>query len=59
MPGLDGYDMRPASARSVLAIEKSMTEGHARSLLQMATGAGKTRMAVAPATQAGTWACHP
>lgn len=47
MPGLDGYDMRPASARSVLAIEKSMAEGKPRSLVQMATGAGKTRMAVA------------
>jgi type I restriction enzyme R subunit len=47
MPGLDGYDMRPASARSVLAIEASMAAGKPRSLVQMATGAGKTRMAVA------------
>jgi type I restriction enzyme R subunit len=47
MPSLDGYDMRPASARSVLAIEESMASGKPRSLVQMATGAGKTRMAVA------------
>ncbi len=49
MPNLDGYDMRPASARSVLAIEESMAlgKGGDRSLVQMATGAGKTRMAVA------------
>lgn len=47
MPSLDGYDMRPASARSVLAIEASMASGKPRSLVQMATGAGKTRMAVA------------
>ena len=46
MPGLDGYDMRPASERSVLAIEASMASGKPRSLVQMATGAGKTRMAV-------------
>lgn len=47
MPPLDAYDMRPASARSVLAIEASMASGKPRSLVQMATGAGKTRMAVA------------
>jgi type I restriction enzyme R subunit len=47
MPSLDGYDMRPASGRSVLAIEGSMASGKPRSLVQMATGAGKTRMAVA------------
>ena len=46
MPTLDGYDMRPASERSVLAIEASMASGKPRSLVQMATGAGKTRMAV-------------
>jgi len=46
MPSLDGYDMRPASERSVLAIEASMASGKPRSLVQMATGAGKTRMAV-------------
>ncbi len=46
MPSLDGYDMRPASERSVIAIEASMAAGKPRSLVQMATGAGKTRMAV-------------
>ncbi|MSW82862.1 MAG: DEAD/DEAH box helicase, partial [Actinobacteria bacterium] len=46
MPTLDGYDMRPASERSVVAIEASMAAGKPRSLVQMATGAGKTRMAV-------------
>ena len=46
MPSLQGYDMRPASERSVVAIEASMAAGKPRSLVQMATGAGKTRMAV-------------
>jgi type I restriction enzyme R subunit len=47
LPDTEGYDLRPASRRAVIAIEKSLSENqHSRSLVQMATGAGKTRMAV-------------
>lgn len=47
LPNTDGYDLRPASRRAVQAIEESLKQDrHSRSLVQMATGAGKTRMAV-------------
>jgi type I restriction enzyme R subunit len=47
LPNTDGYDLRPASRRAVIAIEESLKANqHSRSLVQMATGAGKTRMAV-------------
>jgi type I restriction enzyme, R subunit len=47
MPDTEGYDLRPASRRAVIAIEESLKANrHSRSLVQMATGAGKTRMAV-------------
>jgi type I restriction enzyme R subunit len=47
LPDTEGYDLRPASRRAVISIEKSLSENqHSRSLVQMATGAGKTRMAV-------------
>ena len=47
MPSYADYDLRPASKIAVGAIEKSLASGtHSRSLVQMATGAGKTRMAV-------------
>ncbi len=47
LPDTEGYDLRPASRRAVIAIEKSLQDNqHSRSLVQMATGAGKTRMAV-------------
>jgi type I restriction enzyme R subunit len=47
LPNTDGYDLRPASRRAIIAVEKSLVENqHSRSLVQMATGAGKTRMAV-------------
>lgn len=47
LPDTEGYDLRPASRRAVIAIEKSLKDDqHSRSLVQMATGAGKTRMAV-------------
>lgn len=50
IPNTDDYDLRPASRRSVLAIEESLQNNqHSRSLVQMATGAGKTRMAVTEA----------
>jgi type I restriction enzyme R subunit len=47
LPDTDGYDLRPASRRAIIAIEDSLKANqHSRSLVQMATGAGKTRMAV-------------
>ena len=47
MPPYEDYDLRPASKIAVGAIEASLAEQtHSRSLVQMATGAGKTRMAV-------------
>ena len=47
IPDTEGYDLRPASRRAVIAIEGSLKANqHSRSLVQMATGAGKTRMAV-------------
>jgi type I restriction enzyme R subunit len=47
LPPYQHYDLRPASKIAVGAIEKSLMEGKFdRSLVQMATGAGKTRMAV-------------
>jgi type I restriction enzyme R subunit len=50
LPDTEGYDLRPASRRAVIAIEQSLKDNqHSRSLVQMATGAGKTRMAVTEA----------
>ncbi len=47
LPAFDHYDLRPASRVAVAAVEQSLAGGHhSRSLVQMATGAGKTRMAV-------------
>jgi type I restriction enzyme R subunit len=47
MPSTDGYDLRPASERAIHNIEQWLqTDGRRRALVQMATGAGKTRMAV-------------
>ena len=47
MPPYEHYDLRPASKAAVGSIEKSLAEQrYSRSLVQMATGAGKTRMAV-------------
>lgn len=47
LPNTEGYDLRPASRRAIIAIEESLKANkYARSLVQMATGAGKTRMAV-------------
>ncbi len=47
LPNTDGYDLRPASRRAIISIEQSLKDNqHSRSLVQMATGAGKTRMAV-------------
>ena len=47
LPNTEGYDLRPASRRAIIAIEDSLKANqHSRSLVQMATGAGKTRMAV-------------
>lgn len=47
MPPTFGYDLRPASHRAIQSIEHWLkTDGRRRALVQMATGAGKTRMAV-------------
>ncbi len=47
MSSYGDYDLRPASKVAVGAIEKSLADQQfSRSLVQMATGAGKTRMAV-------------
>ena len=47
MPPFDHYDLRPAQFAAVANFEKSLAgQTHSRSLVQMATGAGKTRMAV-------------
>lgn len=50
MPTFDHYSLRPAQRASIAALEHSLSSGtHSRSLVQMATGAGKTRMAVTEA----------
>ena len=50
MPSYEDYDLRPASKNAVGKIEDSLkAQTHSRSLVQMATGAGKTRMAVTEA----------
>lgn len=47
MPPFDTYPMRPAQFDAVGGIEGSLAAGtHSRSLVQMATGAGKTYLAV-------------
>lgn len=47
LPSTDIYDLRPASRRAIIEVEKSLAQNqYSRSLVQMATGAGKTRMAV-------------
>ena len=47
MPPYQDYDLRPASKVAVGSIEASLaSDRYSRSLVQMATGAGKTRMAV-------------
>lgn len=48
LPPLADDDLRPASKRAIEGVEASLAAGRFdRSLVQMATGAGKTRMAVA------------
>ena len=50
LPSTDNYDLRPASRRAIISLEDSLKlNQHSRSLVQMATGAGKTRMAVTEA----------
>jgi type I restriction enzyme R subunit len=47
LPDTDAYDLRPASRVAINAVERSLKANKfSRSLVQMATGAGKTRMAV-------------
>ncbi|WP_230395595.1 DEAD/DEAH box helicase family protein [Plantactinospora alkalitolerans] len=46
MPALDGDGLRPAQIEAIRGLEKSLSEDRPRSLIQMATGAGKTFTAV-------------
>ncbi|WP_422772041.1 DEAD/DEAH box helicase family protein [Plantactinospora sp. WMMC1484] len=46
MPALDGEGLRPAQVDAIRGVERSLSEDRARSLIQMATGAGKTFTAV-------------
>jgi type I restriction enzyme R subunit len=45
MPPLDARDLWPVQARAIRNLERSLAEGRPRSLVQMATGSGKTRVA--------------
>lgn len=49
LPPLDDRGMRPASARAVRNLENSLAQDRPRALIQMATGSGKTVMAIAEA----------
>jgi type I restriction enzyme R subunit len=56
MPDYESYDLRPASKVAVGALERSLAANtHSRSLVQMATGAGKTRMAVTESYRLLQW----
>ena len=46
MPVLEIGDLRECQFNAINSIEKSLTENHPRILVQMATGAGKTIMAI-------------
>lgn len=47
MPSYDHYPLRPAQRDALAGVERSLQSGsHSRSLVQMATGAGKTFFAV-------------
>ncbi|MGI5213133.1 DEAD/DEAH box helicase family protein [Plantactinospora sp. CA-290183] len=46
MPALDGAGLRPAQVDAIRGLERSLAEDRPRSLIQMATGAGKTFTAV-------------
>ena len=47
MPHFDDYPLRPAQRDAIRGVESSLASGtHSRSLVQMATGAGKTFFAV-------------
>ena len=47
MPPLDPTGLWPVQVRAIQNLERSMAEGRARALVQMATGSGKTRVACA------------
>ncbi|MDQ6739135.1 MAG: DEAD/DEAH box helicase family protein, partial [Actinomycetota bacterium] len=49
LPGLDTKGLRPNQIKALAGIEKSLRAQHPRSLVQMATGAGKTFTAVTSA----------
>ncbi|MGW4498403.1 DEAD/DEAH box helicase family protein [Micromonospora sp. NPDC004336] len=46
MPELDPTGLRPAQVDAIVGLERSLADDHPRSLIQMATGAGKTFTAV-------------
>ncbi|PZF90078.1 hypothetical protein C1I93_23220 [Micromonospora endophytica] len=46
MPELDPSGLRPAQIDAIVGLERALAEDHPRSLIQMATGAGKTFTAV-------------
>ena len=47
MPPLITTDLRSAQITAITNLERSLTEDRPRALIQMATGSGKTRMAIA------------
>jgi len=47
LPPLDSIGLYPNQARAITNLEQSLKRDHNRALIQMATGSGKTRMAVA------------
>jgi type I restriction enzyme R subunit len=47
MPALDARGLRAAQTRAIVGLEESLARDEQRGLIQMATGAGKTYMAVA------------
>lgn len=46
MPNLEGGGLRPNQVEAIAALEKSLRDNRPRALVQMATGSGKTLMAV-------------
>ncbi len=49
MPPLDERGLWSAQSRAIRGLEKSLADNRPRALIQMATGSGKTRMAIAAA----------
>jgi type I restriction enzyme, R subunit len=47
MPAFDGAGLWPAQVKAIRGLEASLSDGKPRALIQMATGSGKSRTAVA------------